>query len=162
MASSRLVLVAATIRTSTLNVRLLPSRPTSLSWITRRSFACNSGRSAEISSRKSVPPLACSNLPMLRVCAPVNEPFSWPNSWLSISSLGMAAQLMATNGLLLRLPCWCKDLAMSSLPVPLSPVIRTELVVLATLSMSCKISSTAGSWLTISSSPYLWAISERR
>jgi hypothetical protein len=29
-----------------------------------------------ISSRKSVPPLACSNRPMRRSCAPVNAPFS--------------------------------------------------------------------------------------
>ena len=30
--------------------------------------------------------------------APVNAPFSWPNSSLSISSVGMAAQLTFTNG----------------------------------------------------------------
>ena len=31
-------------------------------------------------------------------CAPVNEPFSWPNSVLSTSSRGIAARLTATNG----------------------------------------------------------------
>ena len=31
--------------------------------------------------------------------APVNEPFTWPNSSLSISSAGIAAQLTSTNGL---------------------------------------------------------------
>ena len=36
--------------------------------------------------------------------APVKAPRSWPNSSLSISSRGIAAMLMATNGPLRRLP----------------------------------------------------------
>ena len=36
------------------------------------------------------------------VAAPVNEPFSWPNNSLSISSAGTAAQLSVTNGPLAR------------------------------------------------------------
>ena len=39
-----------------------------------------------------------------RVVAPVKAPFSWPNSSLSISSRGMAAMLIATNGPSRRLP----------------------------------------------------------
>ena len=53
-----------------------------------------------ISSRKSVPPSHSSNLPIRWPTAPVNEPFSWPNSSLSRSDSGMAAQLTAMN-----LPC---------------------------------------------------------
>src|SRR5438132_1457541 len=39
------------------------------------------------SSRKIVPPSACSNLPARSCTAPVNEPFIWPNNSLSINSL---------------------------------------------------------------------------
>ena len=53
-----------------------------------------------ISSRNRVPPLPCSNLPMRRRSAPVKAPFSWPNSSLSSSVSGMAAQLRARNGAL--------------------------------------------------------------
>ena len=45
-----------------------------------------------------MPVSACSNLPMRVVAAPVNAPFSWPNSSLSSSSAGSAAQLTFTNG----------------------------------------------------------------
>ena len=38
--------------------------------------------------------------------APVKAPFSWPNSSLSSSVSGMAAQLRARNGALARGPCW--------------------------------------------------------
>jgi hypothetical protein len=51
-----------------------------------------------ISSRKSVPPCACSKKPRFLACAPVNAPRSWPKSSLSMSSRGMAAQLTFTNG----------------------------------------------------------------
>ena len=59
-----------------------------------------------ISSRKMVPPCACSKRPMRRACAPVNAPRSWPNNSLSSSVSGMAAQLMAMNGALARSLCW--------------------------------------------------------
>jgi hypothetical protein len=39
-----------------------------------------------ISSRNSVPPSACSKRPRRSESAPVNEPFSWPNSSDSSSS----------------------------------------------------------------------------
>ena len=50
-----------------------------------------SGRSA-ISSRNSVPPSADWIRPCLSATAPVKLPFLWPNSSLSISSVGIAPQ----------------------------------------------------------------------
>ena len=47
--------------------------------------------------------VACSNLPIRWRSAPVNAPFSWPNSSLSSSASGMAAQLIARNGRSARL-----------------------------------------------------------
>ena len=65
-----------------------------------------------------MPPSATSNRPRFLATAPVKAPRSWPNSSLSISSGGMAAQLTFTNGpaatALLR---WMAR-AISSLPVP--------------------------------------------
>ncbi len=88
-----------------------------------------------ISSRKMVPPLACSNLPSLRSTAPVKAPFSKPKSSLSRSSLGIAAQLRAMNGLPNRLELKWMARAMSSLPVPDSPWTRTVTSLGATLPM---------------------------
>ena len=42
-----------------------------------------------------------------------------------LQTVAMAAQLMATNGALARGPPWWSARATSSLPVPLSPVMRT-------------------------------------
>src|SRR6184192_3821167 len=61
-------------------------------------FACMARGMSPISSRKSVPASACSNLPRWREAAPVNEPFSWPKSSDSISSAGTAAQFRVMNG----------------------------------------------------------------
>ena len=44
-----------------------------------------------------MPPSATSNLPRRSATAPVNAPRTWPNSSLSISSSGIAAQLTSTN-----------------------------------------------------------------
>ena len=52
----------------------------------RKSLACSSPETSPISSKKIVPPWANSILPVLRRCAPVNAPCSWPNSSLSKSS----------------------------------------------------------------------------
>ena len=49
-----------------------------------------------------MPPSASSNRPRLRAVAPVKAPRSWPNSSVSISSGGIAAQLTLTNGLSAR------------------------------------------------------------
>ncbi len=74
-----------------------------------------------ISSRKIVPPSASSNLPRRSLTAPVNDPLTWPNSSLSISSSGIAAQFTSTNGpARRRLRAWTVR-ATSSLPVPFSP-----------------------------------------
>jgi hypothetical protein len=48
------------------------------------------------SSRKSVPPLAYSILPMRRFWAPVKAPASWPKSSLSSRLSAMPPQLRAT------------------------------------------------------------------
>jgi hypothetical protein len=45
-----------------------------------------------------VPLSAISNRPLRAASAPVKAPFSWPNSSLSSSSLGIAPQLIGTNG----------------------------------------------------------------
>jgi len=64
--------------------------------------------------------------------APVKDPFLWPKSSLSINVSGIPPQFKTTNGCsLLRLCSWMA-LAINSLPVPLSPVIRMLVFVLAT------------------------------
>ena len=84
-----------------------------------------------------VPPSASSNLPRRIAAAPVNAPFSWPNSSLSMSSVGMAAQLTLTNGPdatgLSRWMC----AASSSLPVPDSPESNTATSERATCVACC-------------------------
>ncbi len=71
-----------------------------------------------------MPPCAISNLPLRRTAAPVNAPFSWPNSSDSSRVSVSAAHETATNGPWLRgLSAWIAR-ASSSLPVPLSPRIR--------------------------------------
>ena len=74
-----------------------------------------------ISSKKSVPPLACSNLPILLSTAPVKDPFSCPKSSDSTNSFGISAIFKAIKGMsYLGLFLW-RDFAISSLPVPDSP-----------------------------------------
>ena len=72
---------------------------------TRSSRVCRSSGMSPISSRKSVPPSACSKRPRRVVCAPVNAPRSWPKSSDSSRSFGIAAVLIATNGPLARGLC---------------------------------------------------------
>src|SRR5207245_1627576 len=67
---------AATSRTSTLIVRVPPSRSNSRSCRTRNNFTCVAGGTSPISSRNSVPLSASSNFPGLLAVAPVNAPFS--------------------------------------------------------------------------------------
>ena len=57
--------------------------------------------------------------------APVNAPRTWPNSSLSIRFSGIAPQLTTMNGPSLRGLRWCTARAISSLPVPVSPVMST-------------------------------------
>ena len=70
--------------------------------------------------------------PGLVATAPVNAPRTWPNSSDSSRFSGMAPQLMVTNGPLARCDRLCSSRAISSLPVPVSPVISTEMSVAAT------------------------------
>ena len=71
---------------------------------------------------------------MWRVAAPVNAPFSWPNSSDSISSAGTAAQFSVTNGPSRRGLRSCSARAISSLPVPVSPRMQTRVSLAATRS----------------------------
>ena len=58
----------------------------------------------------------------------MNAPFSWPNSSLSMSPSGMAPRFTGTNGALKRgLNSWTIR-ASPSLPVPVSPRMRTVVV----------------------------------
>ncbi len=79
-----------------------------------------------------MPPEASSNLPSCWRIAPVNAPFSWPNSVLSTSSLGIAARFTATNGALARPASRWISRASSSLPVPVSPRMSTFVASFAT------------------------------
>ena len=67
-----------------------------------------------------------------------------PNSSLSISSDGIAAQLTSTNAWSPRGDTSCRARATSSLPVPFSPVISTRAEVGPTLAMSPRTVLSAG------------------
>src|SRR5471030_853345 len=71
----RFSLVAATTRTLTRRVYVLPSLSNSCSCSTRSSFACNSSGISPISSKKSVPPSAASKRPNFCATAPVKALF---------------------------------------------------------------------------------------
>ena len=131
--------MATTTRASTGIGLSPPTRSISPSSSTRSSLDCIASGMSPISSRKSVPPAACSNFPMWRVAAPVKEPFSWPKSSDSISSAGTAAQLSVTKGPACRALFWWIVRAISSLPVPVSPWIATRDSLAATRS-TCAIS----------------------
>ena len=105
---------------------LVPTRTISPVSSTRSSFTWIDIGMSPISSRKSVPPLAYWNRPIRSRSAPVKAPLTWPKSSLSSTFSLSSAQLSGTNGLFLRGLLMCRALATSSLPVPLSPVIRTE------------------------------------
>ena len=122
---SRLRLVAATSRTSSCTGFWLPMRSTARVSRKRSNFTWVDGLTSPISSRKIVPPSAASNRPIRRSVAPVNAPFSWPNSSLSRSVDGSAAQCTARNGARDRGLAWWIACATNSLPVPVSPSIST-------------------------------------
>ena len=126
ISSSRFLLVAAMTRTSTVTEAMPPTGSTFCSCSARRTLAWVFRVMSPISSRNSVPPSASSNLPFLAVSAPVKAPRVWPNSSLSMSSSGMAAQLTSTNGPSARRLWWWMFRATSSLPVPFSPKISTR------------------------------------
>ena len=68
-----------------------------------------------------MPLSASSKRPSLRLIAPVNAPFSWPNSSLSSSVSVSAPQLTLMNGPAARFERAWIARATSSLPVPDSP-----------------------------------------
>ena len=69
--------------------------------------------------------------------APVKAPRSWPKSSLSSSVSESAAQLRQTYGPLRRGDRRCTVSASSSLPTPVSPMMRTLIVPAAARSASC-------------------------
>ena len=126
--SGRSALVAQTRRTLTCNGWLPPTRSSSPYSITRSSFSCTSIGAVASSSRNSVPPSARSKRPGWRFCAPVKAPASWPNSSESSRFSFNAAQFREINGPSQRPDKKCKRLAISSLPVPRSPMMSTGLL----------------------------------
>ena len=80
-----------------------------------------------------MPPLAVSSRPGLSRSAPVKAPFRWPNISLSSSGSGSAAQLIGTRARPARRLFWWMNWAITSLPVPLSPLMNTDASVPATL-----------------------------
>ena len=98
-AACRSRLVAAMVRKSTAIGAVPPRRVTFFSSSTRSSSTCTLGVTSPISSRKTVPPSADSNLPLWRARAPVKAPASWPKSSLSRMPSGRAPQLTTTIGL---------------------------------------------------------------
>jgi hypothetical protein len=101
--------------------------------MTREQFAWVVRLMFPISSRNRLPPSATSNRPGLVTTAPVKAPFMWPKSSLSRRFSDRTAQSTGTKGRSLRrLLKWIAR-AISSVPVPLSPVMRTVLTVGATL-----------------------------
>jgi hypothetical protein len=76
----------------------------------------------------------------------VNAPRTWPNSSLSSSGAGTAAQLTATKGCSRRGDRWWSARATSSLPVPDSPVMSTVAslsatrLIIATVSLMASLS----------------------
>ncbi|MCY1371819.1 hypothetical protein D9M69_589870 [compost metagenome] len=95
-----------------------------------------------------MPPLANSNLPMRRFCAPVKAPGSWPNNSLSTTDSASAPALIATNGPLRRLDKSCSARATTSLPAPVSPRISTSALVAARAPICSRRRSIEGEWPT--------------
>ncbi len=142
--------MAATTRMSQRSGLESPTLITTRSCNARSSFTCSVTGISPISSRNSVPLSACWNLPWRVATAPVKAPRTCPNSSDSIRFSGMAPQLTTTKGPLLRgLRAWI-SLAISSLPVPVSPVINTLMSVVATFSTLWNTSTTPGQLPTMS------------
>jgi hypothetical protein len=90
-----------------------------------------------------MPPWAERKPPSVVPTAPVNEPFSWPKSWLSAMEATRPPQFIATNGCVRRGPATWIARATSSFPQPVSPVTSTGHSNLATRSMACSSCRTA-------------------
>ena len=113
------------MRTSTGSSACAPTGLTARSWIARSSLTCIASGSSPISSRNRVPPLAAWNSPSLSVAAPVKLPLRWPKNSLSISSGEIAPQFTGTKGPFARAPSPWMRRAITSLPVPDSPWMKT-------------------------------------
>ncbi|MPM22309.1 hypothetical protein SDC9_68761 [bioreactor metagenome] len=112
-------------RISIFTISFPPTRIISCSCNARRSFACMVRGKSSISSKRTVPSFASSKRPILRVFkAPVKAPFSYPNSSDSKRESGIAEQLMRIYGLSRRLLLEKISRATTSLPVPVSPLMR--------------------------------------
>ncbi|MCY1401541.1 hypothetical protein D9M71_166620 [compost metagenome] len=131
-------MVAAITRQSTAMLWFEPRRSRVRSCKTRSNFICRLIGMLSTSSRNSVPPLACSILPMRRLPAPVKALASWPKISLSNRFSGRPPQFRATNGCAWRLLKSCRQRATSSLPVPVSPSISTLAEVSATLAINSR------------------------
>ena len=113
---------------------------------TRSSFGCSSSGSSPISSSTRVPPDASSNQPARRVAAPVKAPRSCPKSSLSASSRGKRAAVHGHERARGRGPELVQRARQSSsLPVPLSPVTRTGIIVGATRAARASTARSEGS-----------------
>jgi hypothetical protein len=77
-----------------------PKRVTCCFSMAVSSFICMAGDRLAISSKKSVPPDAISNLPLFSFLASVNAPFSYPKSSLSNSVSGMVPRSICTKRLI--------------------------------------------------------------
>lgn len=132
--ASRSRLVAAMNLTSTRRGRTLPRRVTSRVSMTRSSLTCVDSGISPTSSRNSVPPSAASSSPSLLLVAPVNAPFSYPNSSLSSSVSDSAAQFRHMDGPDRRGDIRWMVLAITSLPTPVSPRIKMLMVPAAAFS----------------------------
>ncbi len=99
---------------------------------TRNIFTWQLRSRSPISSRNIVPVSASSKRPLRLSTAPVKAPLACPNISLSKSDCDMPPRLTITNGLSRRLLLRCMACAISSFPVPFSPVISTEASVGAT------------------------------
>jgi hypothetical protein len=69
---------------------------------------------------------------MRRCTAPVNTPFSWPNSSEAISDCGIAAQFTRMKARPARFERLWMARAINSLPVPVSPRMSTVVSATAT------------------------------
>src|SRR3972149_1270159 len=83
---------------STVMSSVPPTLSKLFSWSTRSILAWVRRLMSPISSKKMVPLSARSNFPFFWDTALVNAPFSWPNSSLSMSSSGIAAQFTSMKG----------------------------------------------------------------
>src|SRR6267143_2503239 len=91
-----------------------------------------------------VPRSAAANSPGLACTALVKAPRTCPNNWLSSKASGIAPQLMGTNACMCRGPAAWIARATISLPVPLSPVMRTLLgvrLILATCARTLRMAA---------------------